>query len=516
MGTQIPLLDDAAVSRFLLHGYISFRPADVPDSTHDALFRAASALNKEARGLPNTHLSHFGDNLLARIPELRSVLETPSVQGALQSLLGPGFVLHPHHFVHKTGPNDQGWHQDGNLPWNSRGNVRSHRPVAVMLMYYPQDVTEEMGPTEVIPGTQYYLNSYESADGEVHDDDRLDRTFDASMQSNPDLAERDRKLAKALEKFPYAVERRRLVVPAGTIVIVHHDIVHRGTRMAPGCDKERYMYKMTYIRTQDPHDGPSWNAGVPFSKLDTAGVRPDLALTAGRIWNWLHGQTSETLTDEQLSALANQLTSADEHIRQTAGHELSWCGENAVPVLLAALDNASPSVRRMACFALGETRTGNTSAQTALVRLLSNDQDELVRSNAAFALGTLARGRVLHSSSVDALLGRLDPVKEPNNVFNAAVPRSTVRQSIATALLQAAANGLIGPEHAGNLAGAGLVDSDRYVRGLTVAALETMAGTLPEWAARLIKILRMERFSPAPVANAASGDNLWSTRAAKL
>ena len=35
-------------------------------------------------------------------------------------------------------------------------NVRHHRSRWAMLMYYPQKVTSDMGPTGVTPGSQYF------------------------------------------------------------------------------------------------------------------------------------------------------------------------------------------------------------------------------------------------------------------------------------------------------------------------------------------------------------------------
>ena len=47
------------------------------------------------------------------------------------------------------------WHVDAykGLPWNSG---RQHEPHWVMVMYYPQETTADMGPTQLLPGSQYY------------------------------------------------------------------------------------------------------------------------------------------------------------------------------------------------------------------------------------------------------------------------------------------------------------------------------------------------------------------------
>ena len=33
---------------------------------------------------------------------------------------------------------------------------RQHEPHWVMIMYYPQETTADMGPTQLLPGSQYY------------------------------------------------------------------------------------------------------------------------------------------------------------------------------------------------------------------------------------------------------------------------------------------------------------------------------------------------------------------------
>ena len=46
--------------------------------------------------------------------------------------------------------------RDGFLPRNGHG-IRYHQPEHVLIMYYPQDTVAELGPTEILPCTQYVL-----------------------------------------------------------------------------------------------------------------------------------------------------------------------------------------------------------------------------------------------------------------------------------------------------------------------------------------------------------------------
>ena len=156
-------LDDAQMTRFLRDGFVVLSAPELGRGFHAAMFDNACQVHDEARAIggDSNHLQVMGDNLRARIPCLDELLYSDTVQGALTSVLGPDFVLHPHHFVHEASTDDQSFHQDGNLPWNERAHYRSHVPNWAMLFYYPQAVTLESGPTEVLPGTQYWTTDFE-------------------------------------------------------------------------------------------------------------------------------------------------------------------------------------------------------------------------------------------------------------------------------------------------------------------------------------------------------------------
>ena len=79
----------------------------------------------------------------------------PAIRGALTSVLGERFVTHPHRHCHYTYPGRkvQSWHKDSY--WGYR-KIRNHHPWWAMIFYYPQPVDQAMGPSAVLPGTQYY------------------------------------------------------------------------------------------------------------------------------------------------------------------------------------------------------------------------------------------------------------------------------------------------------------------------------------------------------------------------
>lgn len=55
----------------------------------------------------------FGNNIYPGVPELAGVLQTPSVRGALTSVLGEDYCMHAHRALHlyEGMGNEQGFHQ---------------------------------------------------------------------------------------------------------------------------------------------------------------------------------------------------------------------------------------------------------------------------------------------------------------------------------------------------------------------------------------------------------------------
>lgn len=74
------LLDDAAVRRFIIDGYLVLRP-ELPGEFHTSVYRH---IEEVLAGSGNPR-----NNLLPRVPELQQVFDHPVVDGALRSILGP-------------------------------------------------------------------------------------------------------------------------------------------------------------------------------------------------------------------------------------------------------------------------------------------------------------------------------------------------------------------------------------------------------------------------------------------
>ena len=491
------LLSDEQYAQYLTEGILVLHPDSLDEDFHDHLFDCAQDLYAMAEGSNSktAHLDILGDSLRGHIPSLERLFEDPTVSGALESVLGEGYAIHPHNFVHKSSPADQMFHQDGNLPWNERGHYRSHRPDWALLFYYPQEVTYENGPTEVILGTQYWTTDFERRDGTWHSFDPIDRTILPRDMASDDLVSRDKKLSESIVSFGVPDMRRNLVtLPKGSVLICHYDIFHRGSRTRENA-QERFMYKFHFMRTTEPSFA-AWNNNVNYAEEDVPEcIRP----VVRSIWNWstnteaqsascplstakmlFTGNEAEKVgaayllaecqTDQAIDTLLGALAAEEESVRRAACYGLKASGHRHARKILPFVEHRGVSTRRLAVYALGNASNGKHSEViAALLGALTEDKDDLVRSNAAYALGHVMRDTdVEASSAVDILIQRLETGVEANNTDTALFPRSTVRQSIAYSLLQTASNHNLSASQTEKLLSIALADDDRYVQGFAI------------------------------------------------
>ena len=341
-------LDDARMQEYIRNGYISFKTDLPPDFHTQVRQRLDEVFAKE--GNP-------GNNLLPRVPAIQRVFDDPQIHGALQSILGPNYYLHPHRHCHFNTPGSEGqnMHKDS---WSKR----HHRTRWGMAFYYPQDTPVELGPTGVIPGSHYHnVDPAEDLPGEVP-----------------------------------------LTGEAGTVVLVHYDLWHRA--MPNSTERPRYMVKFLFTRLQEPN-GPSWDtAGADWPAEDD----PRQAMWQS-MWDWHRGksgpalnggaiddlhseneglalQTAYRLDAKAIPALIDLLAAEDQAVRRNAGYALTALGEAAVPALVAACADAPK--RAQATDALGDIGPGARAAIPTLTGLLTDTSAE-VRRSATDALGTV-------------------------------------------------------------------------------------------------------------------------------
>ena len=381
------LLNDSQMQEFIVNGYVKVKAAFTP-AFHESV-RAQAEEIFSTTGNP-------GNDILPAIPQLADLFSHPAVTGALTSILGPGYAMHPHRHCHLTPPRQAGQrhHQDS---YEDDQNVRHHRTRWAMAFYYPQDVSAQMGPTSVLPASQYYTSRTQA---EIRD-----------------------------EALLYG--------EAGAVTIVHYDLWHRAT--TNHTDRNRYMIKFLFCRMAEP-TAPGWHSTNPvWSESAEGGELPRLWRS---VWNWhLGNEVSQDSQDaannigesaagrdkslreekvglseagqlenvyrlssqgpkgaaelsERLSREAFELLDHNQAAQHTnpsqlySGYGLSAQGATAVPYLLESLGSEDWPLRAAAADILGDIGRPAGNAVPFLVDSLEDDS-EWVRRNAAEALGNI-------------------------------------------------------------------------------------------------------------------------------
>ena len=523
--TKPVLLNDQQVIQYLEDGYVILDPTELDQEFHHRMFEAACLTYGMAQGAASQgaapHIKVIADNLRQRIPDAELLMRSPTIDGAITSILGDDWQIYPHDFIHESSANDQFFHQDGNLPWNDRGHYRSHRPDWAMLFYYPQPTDDKTGPTEVLPGTQYWTNDYELPDGTWHRGDPLGRNLKRFDPASASLQERDNYIQEVADTWGVNdLERRKLEVPCGGAILASYDLSHRGTRQEVSFDGRRFMYKFYLYRATSP-TSPTWHReSFVAPSIDNSMIGRIVA----RNWYWLGGATPNWDTSHtnattsmlidadtdaertriayELGCLANEddrvrreLISFVGHdreaVRRAAGYALGLVNSITGCELESEMTDDRAPVRRATVLALREAMCRDQMAVDWLVDRLENDPDDLVRSNAAYALGILLRENPNVLENNQRLIARLDHEVEPDNTNNGGMSRSTVRENIALALTMAK---LTSSEVEQTLHYA-IAEHDRYAKSLLFIAVKRSVRHLNEsWVSDLVEYLVDHRF----------------------
>ena len=400
-------LTDAQMRDFIVDGHITIK-SELPRSFHETIYRKTQELTAKEGNL--------GNNILPRVPELQTVFEDPAVRGAFTSILGENYVMHSHRHPHQNRPHSdgQGFHKDSYWGYQK---VRHHCPRWAMAFYYPQDSPLEIGPSAVLPGTQYYNTRITEG-------------------NNGELA---------------------LSGEAGTISIIHFDLWHRA--MANQTDKTRYMMKFQFIRLDAPQ-APEWNVTDPhWQPEDINPATPAHQSTWRHIWNWMAGESNGRTTEPTNGNLAKHIESlsdGDTSIRSYAADELGMLGESAaaaVPHLIEALRDDYEPVCLNATYALGAI--GEPAVSQLIERL--GDENEATRRMAAYALAAVGTPAVPALS--EALQHTADAVRveaayalaQIGNAAEAVIPtliEGTKDDNVEVRRYLAEAFGSIGPDAA--------------------------------------------------------------------
>jgi len=219
--SNLPLLSSLQMARFAARGFLRFDAA-VPDDINGQFLAEAGQMGgaEDGRSLRRVYGEALAGNAIPEVAAgtplegayaagsaVARLLDLPLVRGTLKSLLGDAPVF-DHHFLHVTFPPryhaggasvSQHTHQDSTIDPRTAFDVQ--------LMYYPHDVTREMGGTRFIPGTHL------------------------------------RKVSEvAVGRYQNIRGQQHMVCAAGTLLFLHHGIWHGGG--ANLSERTRYMFKI--------------------------------------------------------------------------------------------------------------------------------------------------------------------------------------------------------------------------------------------------------------------------------
>ncbi len=359
-------LSDEQMRQFVAHGFVALK-TDFPAEFHAAMSqKIREVMNKE--GNP-------GNNILPRVPEMQAVFRHPVIQGALTSVLGPEYIMHPHRHCHFTEPGRkvQSWHKDS---YWGHAKVRNHHPWWAMIFYYDHAVDEELGPSGLMPGSQYYNN----------------RTGDEREQDVHLLGE------------------------SGTFALIHYDLWHRGNANN-AVDRTRSMLKFQFVRMARP-SAPTWDhKGQPWQPMNGDGPPNQHESIWQHQWQWLRGQgntmqASETNANGAVGKLVDQLARPDRQVRLHAADSLGMLGiaaADAIPALAAAVADEYEPVALNAAYALAGM---GEPAVVALLGVLTTGDKDAIR-NAAYGLAALGK------AAVRGLIDRLQNSQEQTRGYAA-------------------------------------------------------------------------------------------------
>ena len=335
------------------------------------------------------------------IPEVLEVLNAPGLIAACNQLLGDNWAIvpftHNAHFV--SGPRNQHWHKDDNGPYNGR-KQRHHQAVQIEMLYYPQTVREDMGPTATIPYSHYWTFNHEENHDNFAGADHLDFDYMLSgMESEPisgpdskynfdDIVHRrtphDVRMRDAVTNtgWPLVQQFEAAPLQAGSVILYSHNTFHRRDHRRDDWrtwpDNPRFMWRFWLYRTTDticsPGSAPpaqvSWNSlGVdPLTHIDLSEAGEDITV----VWRYHHhwmktGQTPPPRQEASDNSPEERAKEADrlfeqlhakhndaEPARIGAAYRIASIGDTvlAVRLLGQAVYDERESVRRAATYGL--------------------------------------------------------------------------------------------------------------------------------------------------------------------
>ena len=331
------------------------------------------------------------------IPEIFDILDAPGLVAACDQLVGKNWAIVP--FIHNapfiSGARDQHWHKDDNAPYNAR-KQRHHQAIQIEMLYYPQDVSPEMGPTAIVPFSHYWTFNHEENHDNFAGADHIDFAYlieglENIPVSGPDSkytlediihrkTKHDRRMVDAVSRLNWPLTSVFEVAPlkAGSVLLYSHNTFHRGNHRRDDwrqwTDNPRFMWRFWIYRTNEPSGTNSaevdWcqESVDPLTGFDLSEVSSGIK----SIWryhkHWLEtgrppapkaketNQSNEYLKKEALQLFEQMLEKGDEKepIRIGAAYELAAIRDQGLAKVLLrkALLNERESVKRAGTYGL--------------------------------------------------------------------------------------------------------------------------------------------------------------------
>ena len=348
------------------------------------------------------------------IPDIFDVINAPGVVAACNQLVGENWAIVPftHNASFTSGSRDQHWHKDDNGPYNSR-KQRHHQAVQIEMLYYPQEVLEDMGPTATIPYSHYWTFNHEENHDNFAGADHLDFEYQLKgMEGEPvsgpdskydidDIVHRrtahDVRMKEAISKLNWPLVHQFEAAPlrAGSVVLYSHNMFHRGNHRRDDWrkwqERPRFMWRFWLYRTTDPLTVKNGNSSTmevqwnkpgqdPLTNIDLTNTKDDVTAVWRHHYYWMQtGQAppprpeANTLEADERSQEAQKLFEQlhlkhdeAEPARIGAAYKLASIGDTklAIKLLGQGLYNERESVRRAATYGL--IAVGPDATQTFL------------------------------------------------------------------------------------------------------------------------------------------------------
>lgn len=155
-----------------------------------------------------------------------------------------------------------------------------------MVMYYPGASDESMGPTAIVPSSH------------ILGRDGLGLSFGITEEGSKAGLDRDdwsglgAGQSEILADIAPTLFEHKVIVPskaAGSICIVHEDMVHRATPRLSDDARWRPMFKFSFTRLHEPKS-PSWDHDPHFASTEVRKwpglAAPEATPICESIWDW--------------------------------------------------------------------------------------------------------------------------------------------------------------------------------------------------------------------------------------